>query len=368
MQILHLNSGNETGGGMIHILSLLNQLNRDEFTLGLLEEGMMLEKAKQLGIRTVLFPQKSKIDFSVFKQICEYIKENRIDMIHTHGPRANFFGKFLKEKTGCKWVLTLHSDPHDDFLGKGLKGRLLTYLNISTIKKADHLFAISERFKDILVKMNIHERKITTIFNGIDFALEVTNPYKREDFHFQKNDFLIIMVARLEKVKGHEIALKALKSVVQQHPHAHLLLIGDGTLKNHLESVVKKEKLTKHVHFFGYRDREDVEKFFPLADVAILTSFSESFPLVLLEAARAGVPVITSDVGGVRELVPNEQYGWVTEIGNSEQLRNAILDAIRLKEEGELAKKGERLRQHAALRFSVENFAKSVYDTYLKLL
>lgn len=363
MHILHLNAGNETGGGMIHILSLLNEFKRNEFTLGLLEEGLMQKKAKELGIRTVLFKQRGKFDVSVVRSVCRYMKEHHVDIVHTHGPRANVLGMIIKKKTGRRWVLTVHSDPRDDFLGGGLKGRCFTAVHLFAIKKADHCFAVSERFKKILTELGMEEEKITAILNGIDFR-RTPEPYDRKAFRFRDNDFLILMVARLERVKGHEMALRALKKVARAHPNVRLLLIGDGSLRKELEDRAKKEGIGERVHFFGYRP--DAERFYPMADVALLTSYSESFPFVLLEAARAGVPVITTDVGGVRHLVPDRRYGWVIDVGDENQLGESLMEAVRLKGEQKLREMGERLKDRASRRFSVGHFAESVYEVYRK--
>ncbi|MDQ7861628.1 glycosyltransferase family 4 protein [Peribacillus frigoritolerans] len=81
--------------------------------------------------------------------------------------------------------------------------------------------------------------------------------------------------------------------------------------------------------FSGYR--EDLDRIYPLGDITLLTSLSESFPLVLLEGARSGLPAITSDVGGVQELIPDRSKGWITDIGNVEQLKQAICNALELK-------------------------------------
>src|SRR5690606_26423773 len=116
MKILHLNSGNETGGGMFHILSLLKQLkNSTDVTLGVFHDEVMAAKARSLGINVKVFKQHSQIDLTVAKQIKEYIQDNDIDILHSHGARANFISLFVKPKKNFKWYLTVHSNPLDDF-------------------------------------------------------------------------------------------------------------------------------------------------------------------------------------------------------------------------------------------------------------
>ena len=106
MKILHLNAGNEPGGGMFHILSLLNQLDKEEVLLGVFEEGEMYRQAVASGIQTEIFKQHSKFDLTILKPLRNYIRLNHIDIIHTHGPRANIYGALLKRLVKCHWVLT----------------------------------------------------------------------------------------------------------------------------------------------------------------------------------------------------------------------------------------------------------------------
>ncbi|MGE7761822.1 glycosyltransferase family 4 protein [Peribacillus sp. NPDC097895] len=365
MKVLHLNAGNETGGGMFHIMSLLNQLNKEEFMLGLFEDGELYQRAMSAGIQTKLFRQHSKYDLSILKPLRDFIRLNNIDIIHTHGPRANIYGAFLKRLIKRPWLLTVHSAPHHDFLGKGVKGKLFTDLNVWSFQYADHILAVSDRFKEDLIDRGIHSSKITKILNGIDFEKELPVPFQRDDLGFEEEDFIIIMPARLEPVKGHEFALAALSEVVSEFPHVKLLLVGDGSRRMDLEQFVLGKGLSKNVFFLGYR--EDLERIYPIGDVTLLTSFSESFPLVLLEGARSGLPAITSDVGGVIELIPDGSKGWITDIGNVNQLKLAICKALELKESGELTKIGSDLQKFAKNNFSIEILAKNVYNVYLRM-
>ena len=133
---------------MVHILSLLCELKSENIFLGLFEEGVFQQEAMKNDIQTVTFTQKSRYDLSVLSRVVQFIKNNDIDMIHTHGARANLFGYFLKRLTKVTWVTTVHSDPRNDFLGRGVKGKLFTKLNMAMLKRVDHIFPISDRFKE----------------------------------------------------------------------------------------------------------------------------------------------------------------------------------------------------------------------------
>ncbi|OIK16342.1 hypothetical protein BIV60_04840 [Bacillus sp. MUM 116] len=367
MKVLHLNAGTETGGGMVHILDLLENVQETEIILGLFEKGLMYEKALDKGIKVVLFHQKSKWDLTLHKKIISLIDREMIDIVHTHGPRANFYGCFLKRKRKTiYWITTLHSNPRHDFLGRGLAGVIFTILHLWALKQPDHFLAISERFKSLLVTEGIDENKITSIFNGIDFKKPSSpNKLSRYDLNFGDQDFVMIMVARLCPVKGHSILFHVIKELTRLHDNIKLLVVGTGSLEPELKQLVSQLGIEKHICFLG--QREDVHALFEICDVKLLTSFSESFPLVLLEAARAKIPVITSDVGGVRELIYSKECGWIVPVNQIEPLSEAIKEAILYRKEGKLNEMGINLYNHASTRFTIENFRNSVLNTYKKL-
>lgn len=366
MKVLHLNAGAETGGGMVHILSLLNQLDRQEFVLGLFEEGVMFSKAKELDINVELFRQNNRYDLSILKRIANYINENKIDIVHTHGPRANLYALFLKRYTTCKWVTTIHSDPRDDFLNGGIKGKLFTKLHFLSFKSMDHFFAVSSRFKEMLVSFGINKDKITAIYNGIDFNIPNQPPITRDNLNLLESDFVVIMIARLSPVKGHILALQAIKELKKEFPFIQLLLVGDGPIRKELELKAKEFEIQSNIQFLGHQ--EHIHSLLSLADVEILTSYSESFPLVILEAARAKVPVITTDVGGVRDLITDNSLGRVIPVNDTEALISALKEYIVLKDTDELKVLGENIFEKASKSYSLENFSNSVYETYKQIL
>ncbi|WP_147534130.1 glycosyltransferase family 4 protein [Bacillus marasmi] len=362
MKVLHLNAGNETGGGMVHILSLLNQFNREEFYLGLLEKGVFEQKAIGLGIRTLTFEQSSRYDFSVLSKIINFIKKEQIDILHTHGARANLYGYLISKFTDITWMTTIHSDPRNDFLGRGIIGNIFTKLNLMVLKKPDHYFAISDRFTEMLVEFGVSRNKISTILNGIDFNQKTKSIISRKDLKLSQDDFVLLMVARFDPVKRHELAISAVKSVLNSEQNVRLLLIGNGPTEPSIKEYVNQQGLEQHVIFLGYQ--ENIADYFKLADVGILTSKTESFPLVLLEASRERKTVITTDVGGVQKMIPNHTYGLILRDDQVETISAAIKKTIELKKTGELGEMGARFYHYTASHFSVEAFAESVYKVY----
>jgi len=364
MKILHLNAGNETGGGMYHILSLLETFNREEFILGVLEEGELLRRAKQADIQTVHFPHKSKMSIPLLRKMKQYLEKEEIHYVHTHGPRANVYVNTLKKFATFHWIVTIHSDPYYDFSGKGLYGHFLSRLHINALKHADRLITVSEPLRVRMVEQGVSDHKVTTAWNGIDFQVNNKLSYTRQDLGLADDDFIFLMVARLEPVKGHQIALKAFSEIVKVRKKCRLILLGDGSLKKELKNLTAELGILDKVQFLGHRS--DAELFYRVADITLLTSLSEGFPLVLLESAREKTPVISTNVGSTGELIRDE-FSWKIKPGCIQALIDAMKDALICDREGLLAYKGQQFYNFASNRFSLKTFAENIYNVYLTM-
>lgn len=364
MKVLFLNAGNETGGGMVHILAMLESLTKrgeGEFVLAVLEEGVMKERAEALGVPVVAF---TELRFPFLEELRKYICEEEFTHIHTHGPRANVWMMALKGKVPCEWVTTVHSDPLMDFAHKGWFGKLLSQMHIRALKQTDKIVTVCDAFQPILKDKGVVKPVMTTIRNGVDFRDDGKSGsrLKRKDIGVADDALLFMQVARLEKVKAHAYALKAFSHLVQVAPHARLVFVGGGSLEDVLEEQVVELGLEEDVIFLG--ERGDVAELLELADMMVLTSVSEGFPYVLLEAARAKKPVIATDVGDVRHLVHEGSGGWLVEAGSEMGVTRAMEEVVELQAAEALSARGEAMHEYARSHFSLEKSVDQLLDVY----
>ncbi len=365
MKVLHVISGGETGGSRKHVNTLLKKFPAGQVCLLVFQEGILAEEARLAGIRVELMNQSSRYDLSVLKKLTRFIHEEAFDIVHSHGPRANLYLSLIKKNMKAAWVTTIHSDPKLDFMKGGVKGFLFTKLNLSTLKKIDYFFAVSDRFKANLMELGISGDKIQSIYNGIDFTEPLQKQLEmRHKLNLNKDDMVLTMVARLHPIKGHDLVLQALKKL--NNPKIHLLLVGDGPIKLEIERMVSDLGLEKQVHFLGFR--KDVDELYSLSDIALLASHSESFPLALLEAANQQIPILTTDVGGVRQLVTDKRYGWVTDVNDVDAYYEAIKEVYQLHIENKLQERGLNLYEHAKVNFSLDQLFELTSQTYEKVV
>jgi L-malate glycosyltransferase len=363
LKVLHVISGGETGGSRKHVVTLLSKFPKETATLVVFQEGPLAKEAREHHIDVRLLPQSSRYDLSVLRKLVELIQNGRYDLLHTHGPRANLYGALIKRKIGIPWMTTIHSDPRLDFMKSGLKGFLFTRLNLWALKKIDYFFAVSERFKDNLAAFGIPKERIKTIYNGIDFN-ETSPSYllQRTDVGVNADDFVIAMVARLHPIKGHALVFEALQSL--PYRDIKLLVVGDGPLEQELKEKASELQIEDRVKFLGFR--RDIAAIYSLSDVALMASYSESFPLALLEAANERIPVISTDVGGVRQLIVSKEMGWIVPVGDSAALTEAIKEAREKKQQ--LKQMGQTLYEYASSHFSLDRLYEETIATYQHVL
>jgi glycosyltransferase involved in cell wall biosynthesis len=368
MKILHIISGGETGGSKKHLIQLFHDAPF-EAELLLLTEGAFAQDAREKGIKVTVIQQQGRIDRSVNKKILEHINQNGIEIVHSHGPRANFIMNNISSKLTIPWAITVHSDPKLDFMHQPKPmAMIFQYLNRRAIKKADHIFAVSTRFKDMLVSYGVKEQKISTIFNGIDFEelnVEEEVVQLQNEYNLTDKDFVAVHIARLHPVKGHSVLLEAIEQM-QPLKDFKVLLIGDGPERKEIESLIKQKNLSNQVKLVGFR--KDIPQLLSLADVSLLTSYSESFPLVLLESANAHTPIITTDVGGVGDLIINEELGWIVQPGSVDELAKALSEAFVAKKTQSLQQMGHLLNAHAKANFSNTQLQNSLYQNYQSMI
>lgn len=357
MKVAHINAGNEYGGGLVHIVSLLKELKDKNCDLIVLEEGPVSKAARQEGVQVHVFQQVNRYDLSVIVKLIRFLKKEAYTHIHTHGPRANTFAYFMRYFISITWITTIHSNPSLDFEDNGVKGRLFEKINKQSITKAHGVIAVSKEIKESIKSLGVAESRIEIINNGITFS----DPLLLEK---ATEPFTLLTIGRLHPIKGYHLLVQAL----QNFPHSNWqwLVCGEGQEETKLKKLSREANLESHISFLGWLPSEEVKKAASKADILVHPSLSESFPLVLLEAAEQQLPVIATDVGDVNRIIRNETMGWLIEANNSEDLKTALLEAYQLWENKELKNKGLVLKEWAK-QFSLTQQAEKVWHFYKRI-
>lgn len=257
-----------------------------------------------------------------------------IDLIHLHYP---FYGGELVGMAARNHQTPLVITYHHDVVLYGWKGQIEKLLRWSIerwlLNSANVIIFTSEDYAQTSVirpYLHNYEGRIAIIPNGVDPSYfyqgsELAIPRKFR--HLPSNDFIILLVARLDQAhyfKGVEVLLCALTLLPSQ---VKALIVGDGDLRSHYEEISRELNLDARVIFTGTASQAELRGYYQFADLTILpsTTGGEAFGLVLLESLACGTPVIASDLPGVRTIVDDGQDGFLVKPGHAQHLADKVL-------------------------------------------
>lgn len=263
-------------------------------------------------------------NIKAIKQLKKIIKQEGYDIIHTHTPMGSVDTRIAANKArkkGCKVFYTAHG--FHFFKGAPIINWLLYYTVekllssktdcILTINDEDYETAINKKFRCAI-------RKIPGVgFNEKRFFKynETKSLEIRENLGFAKDDFILICVAEFTKNKNQILLIKAIEILKQSIPNVKLLLAGKGECFEECKKYVNEHKLENNVLFLGYRS--DVEDLYNISNILVTASMREGLAVNIMEAEACGLPVICSNTRGQRDLVKNNENGFVYEPNNLQE-------------------------------------------------
>jgi glycosyltransferase involved in cell wall biosynthesis len=220
---------------------------------------------------------------------------------------------------------------------------------------AKRIICVSENDRQIGIATGMDPQRLVTIHNGM--------PDIPAELHAEPasgSPVRLVMIARFDHQKDHSSLLQALKSV----PDVHLDLVGDGPNLGEMQALVQTLELTERVHFLGFR--RDVTDILAKAHIFTLISKWEGFPRTTLEAMRAGLPVVVSDVGGAAEAIVEGQTGFCIPRGDVDRLVRCL--SLLAKDSTLRAKLGKAAIQHYQGHFTFERMFKKTFQIYEEIL
>ncbi len=366
-RILHLIGGGEIGGAEELVLTLMKFLNKEKYKAHLicLCQGPFAQLAADHGFAAGVIAMRHKLDLSTIKPIREYLVENRIDLVHTHGVRANLVARIAAKKEELPVVTTFHSVlryDYDSILKAGF-ARLLTML---TNKNTDQFIAISRAIEKEILQMGVPAKRIKVIYNGLDPS-SFTNPGDPREIKraldLDPDKLTVTMVARLHPVKGHRYFLQAAREIVKTGLNVQFLIIGEGIYKGKIQQWIRELGLDEVVRMPGYYS--PIEDIYTVSDILSVPSLMEGLGMVILEAMYFNVPVVASNIGGVPEIIEDQVNGILVQPRDYKSLAQAIMKVL---VDGDLADQIRKNGQKTVKEFSLENMAGQVEATYAALL
>ncbi|RYY51215.1 MAG: glycosyltransferase family 1 protein [Chitinophagaceae bacterium] len=358
----------QIGGGESHLLSLVENLDRNLFDPIVLSftDGPMIDRLKALKIPVHIIPSNKPFDFKVWNKVKQLVQEQKIDLIHAHGTRANSNVFRAARSLKRPLVYTIH----------GWSFHVDQPLLVKKIRIAGERFLVSRSDLNIAVSASNQQTgknvlpgfKSIVINNGIDqlkFNADAKYPNIRNELNIPADAVLSLFLARFTGHKQPLLLLKAFQQVLEKRPELYLLMVGEGDEKQEAVALVKKAGIHNRVLFQDFR--QDVPAVLAAADIFILPSLWEGLPIGLLEAMSMGKAIIASDVDGTTDIIRHNDNGMLFDLSEIEaRLPEAI---IRMAEDKILRERlGKRARQTVENDFNASDMTKKIEAVYTRLL
>jgi glycosyltransferase involved in cell wall biosynthesis len=228
------------------------------------------------------------------------------------------------------------------------------------LKGARQVIAVSNFMSGLALKIGVSADKIKIIYNSIDFIKEeVINEEASRKIRqqFPSQEKIIITTCRLVPWKGVEALLKILPKIIKQVGPTRLLVLGSGPELNNLQNLASELKITDKVEFLGAIDHQQIVNYLAAADLFILNTHYEGLSHTLLEAMRAGVPIVSTNSGGNPEVITSGLDGWLVAYNDLEDLEKAAEEILTNHD------LSEKFTQNARIKLKKFNWQKTVEET-----
>ena len=232
-------------------------------------------------------------------------------------------------------------------------------LDKKAIENSDHVITLCEAFRPVLKKLGARDNKMTTIYTGIDFKPE----NKRKSRKIAEDRTVITCISRLRPRKGHKYLLEALALIKYKFKNVDVWIVGDGEMREELENQVQALQL-RNVTFLG--ERKDISKLLSQSDIFVLPTTSDTLPIAIIEAMIANKAIITTNLGGIPEIIQDHHSGLIAEPGNSQQLAEKLLLLLRDSELRENLARNARI--FAEKHLTSKNMVTKIEEVYLSFI
>jgi glycosyltransferase involved in cell wall biosynthesis len=309
------------------------------------------------------FNAKSKKDFpGCIWKLSKILRREKVEILQTHLWEASLVSLLAARlaRTPLR-IFTRHHLDQAHLIGK----KIPLEIDRWTAREAMRVVVLSNAVKEFMISADhIDGRKIQVIYQGFDFerfaAENEAGQRVREEFGFTQNDFVIGCIANFFPTKGHRFLLQSVKSLLGAIPNLKLFFVGSGGDKKDLERQIQELGLAERVVFSGFR--KDVPACMNAMDLVVHPSLSEAFCQVLIESMSVGKPLISTDVGGAKEVITNGETGILVPPEDAEAIAKAIKEVYFNQEFCQkMALAGQKSVRE---RFTIENMVNQQIECY----
>ncbi|MFZ1682757.1 MAG: glycosyltransferase [Candidatus Zixiibacteriota bacterium] len=369
------------GGAEKLVLDILTNLDRTSFEphVAVVGPKIIPELCRSTGAKVHRIDEQGRLNWAVIRELNRIIRENKIDVIHSHLIKMNTLNGVASRWCGRPGVGSVHGVlAHETSFRSKMYAKLAGWLSARTVVVSESLG------KHYIKTYHVDPDKIVTVYNGFD-ATRLVPPSElrlnefRKTVGCPKGRRVICAIGNVAEVKGYRYLIEAVAHIAKTHPDIMLLIAGNdavrddsGKFLSQPGSAREQLGLTKLADDLGVRDRvvflgefREIALLLAISDLYACSSLHEGFSLTTVEAMASGLPVVVSDCGGPTEIVTNGVDGLVVPVADSGAIAAA---ALRILDDRDLARRmGESGKAKAYGKFSMEKFVQAHESLYRQL-
>ena len=360
MNILEIVSGAEVNGAVVHCVLLSKELAKrgHQVTLLCRHNSKLIQLLEGSNVE-IIESDMHRLPMDELRRVTALARERKVDLIHTHMTRAHNFGVFLRRCSGIPCVATAHS-----------------HIVQFHWMFADYVISVSNATQRFQQRRNfVKANRIETVYGFMDYDRVSNVPRSarqevRNSLQIGEDTPLFGIIGDIIPRKGHLHLIRALPSIFERRPEARLVVVGSPKRKigeeyfQKVQAEALKLGVQDKIIWAGYRN--DIPQVLSALDIYVLASLDEMFPVAVLEAMAAKLPIVATEVGGVPECLKNCETALLTPSADPEKLSLSIL---RLLDDKALATRlSTNAQQVAHDNFSLESQAPRVEAVFQKVL
>lgn len=316
------------------------------------EEGFFIHRRKIIK-KPIIWPA------IYFLHVIRTTRKYDPDIVHVKSIKLGLFALLIKKI--CHKPYTLWAQGSDIYFPA------IPYRFFYKIILANADAVIAQTADEKRVIQNICNRDVMVISNGIDlsrFSI-LTKKECMNKLQIKTNANIILFVGSLREVKGVRYLIEAMRLLIKQNINVRLMLVGDGPERHKLEKLICDLDIGDYIILIGKVPNDRVIEYMTIASIFVLPSLSEGFPLVIVEAMASGLPIITTNITGLPEIIKENRNGYLVEPKNSTKIAEKIL--LLLKDD-ELRKRIAQYNRHDAQNYTWDEITDNLIQIYKSLL
>ncbi len=293
------------------------------------------------------------------RRFAKYLRENKVDLIHTHDFYTNVFGMAAATLAGARVRIASKRE------SEGMRSAAQDVIEKLAFGRADAILVNSTAVLDHLARRNIPTDKMCLVYNGIDFErfhkMASDGDKSSHGLPTGENIRFVTLVANLRhRVKNIPMLLRTAKHINDLHPDVHFVIAGEGELEPGLRGLARELDVADRVHFIGRCN--DVPSLLAASYACVLTSTAEGFSNSLIEYMAAGKPVVATNVGGAAEAMDDGVTGYLVAPDDDRKMAEHLIEL--LSDEVKAVQMGEKGRRIAREKFSHTSQLSKILDLY----